>query len=157
MTFTQWLDLGQMQSEFGQFLNTGPYTLAGRVSSEGVFKQTDNRMDLSGTLLCENVRIADQNDHAVSEPKATLACQMAYDKQQEAIFVTSLNAETGFGRLGLNNGQYHLPDKRLDATISAKALNLERLMAFVTLMPDNPLVRQQMQIKGTLRISLWPY
>jgi len=151
VTFSNWVDLGRMQSEFGQFLNTGPYTLKGRFSSDGVVQLAQARIDVSATAQCKNFLIADQQGRSVAEPNMSANCRLSYDRAQDLIQVAAFDWQTGAGRLGLAPSQVNLRNDTIDAGITARAVDLERVQAYADLFNVLP---QGMTLKGRAQSTL---
>ena len=136
--YSEWLDLEKMQSELGQFLDIGDYTLKGQMSGEGVAHLGDSDITLSGTSVFENLDLTVPDGNALSEAQIQLTYDTAYDSEQGLLRLAGLSAKAAWGEIGLQNTRIHLKQDQMQAKVSVQALQLQRLLPYMRVFSSVP-------------------
>ncbi len=134
-------NLAQLQSELGQFVNIGPYQMAGGLASQGTVSVTEKQITATGSAAIENLHVSSQEKGSISEPKADVAFALNLDRENNLLSVNSVQAATGFGRLSVKDAVVPLkkdPTKSLKATILANNLDLGKLKPYAVMFTSLP-------------------
>ncbi|MEK7993400.1 MAG: hypothetical protein AAB403_06300, partial [Planctomycetota bacterium] len=101
LTYNADADLTKLQSELGQFIDFGPYKLAGQFLGKGQVAIKGDKIITTGSSAFSNILLAAQDGNSVSEPKAQIDTAVDYDKKNNAVAIHSVAASTSFGRLSV--------------------------------------------------------
>ncbi|MBN2180896.1 MAG: hypothetical protein JW715_03195 [Sedimentisphaerales bacterium] len=134
-------NLAQLQSELGQFINIGPYQMAGGLASQGTVSITEQKISAKGSAGIENLRLSSQEKGSVSESKADIAFALNLDRNKNILNADSIQADTGFGRINVKNAMVQLNKdwmKSLNATVQANKLDLGKLKPYAVMFASLP-------------------
>jgi len=147
------LDIGKLQSELGQFLDTGKYQLTGNITDAGNVTSKDDVFNIAGQASAENIKITSPEAVTASEPKTQVKYVLAADTKKNLIDLKSLHAEASFGQITIKDSIIPLSEKAespLKVNVSAN-LDLQKLQPFAVLFARLP---KQAQISGTARADI---
>ncbi len=148
LTYNAEADLTKLQSELGQFIDIGPYKLAGQFSGKGQVAIKDDKIVTTGSSAFNNLLLAAQDGNSVSEPKAQIDTAVDYDKKSSVVAIHSVTASTSFGRLSVKDGILALNKDSATPSrlaISANSIDLAKLKPFVVMFASFP---KDMQMAG---------
>jgi hypothetical protein len=155
-------NLAQLQSELGQFIDIGPYQMAGELASQGTVSVTENQITAGGSAAVENLQVSSREKGSISEPKADVAFALNLDRKNNLLSVESVQATTGFGRLSVKDAAVPLKKdstQSLNAAILANNLDLGKLKPYAVMFASLPkemelagIADSQISIKGRQQI-----
>lgn len=141
-------DLTKLQSELGQFIDIGPYEVAGEFQSKGQIAITKDKIATSGASVVKNLHLKSQDGPSVTEPLAEINSTVEIDTKNSIVSIRSVTADASFGQIGIENGVVPLnneSDKSMDINISANQVDLEKVRPFAILFGGFP---EEMQLAG---------
>jgi hypothetical protein len=141
-------DLAQLKAELGQFVDTGPYGIAGQLHSEGQVSTNKDEIKAVGSSLVKELRISSTTGVSAFEPKAELEFSATVKQDKDLLEVDYLRADASFGRLGISDGVLGLDESAkepMKMVVSAKEIDLGKLRPFLVLAGALP---EQMQMSG---------
>ena len=141
-------DLAKLQAELGQFVNIGPYKMAGEIQEAGQISIDENRIAASGSGGIKNLNLSSQEDLSASEPKANIEFAVDMDRQKHFLAVKSVVADTGLGKFSVKDGVVPIGSestKPLNLGISADNVNFEKVRPFAVMFASFP---RDMQLAG---------
>ncbi|MBN2594382.1 MAG: hypothetical protein JXA81_12820, partial [Sedimentisphaerales bacterium] len=134
-------DLTKLQSELGQFIDIGPYQLAGAFLSKGQVSIKDDKIITTGSSVISNLRVDAQDGNSVSEPKAQIDSAVDFDKKNNVVALNSVTARTSFGQVSLKDGVVPLNKdsaQSLHMDVSASNLDLAKIKPFAVMFGSLP-------------------
>ena len=143
--FTEWVDLGLMQAELGRFINMGPLKMAGRFSSNGTAVLAGDQWRVTGTSVCDQLNLINEQGLSLSEPKSQMTYEVSYDAKQQIVSLTSLEASGSFGKVGCDASLINLQTKAAEIQAHVAGLDLDRLTKYGALFNALP---EGMALKG---------
>ena len=153
LTYNADADLTKLQSELGQFINFGPYKLAGQFLGKGQVSIKDDKISTTGSSALSNLRVDAQDGNSVSEPKAQIDTAVDYDKKNNAVAIHSVAASTSFGQLSVKDGVLSLNKDSAQPSrlaISANNIDLAKLKPFLVMFASFPKDSQMAGIADSL-------
>ncbi len=141
-------DLTKLQSELGQFIDIGPYELAGEFQSKGRIAITKDKIATSGASVIKNLSMKSQDGPSVTEPMAEIHSAVEIDTKNGIVSIRSVTADASFGQIGIENGVVPLNSdsgKPMDLDIAANQVDLEKVRPFAILFSSFP---EEMQLAG---------
>lgn len=144
-------DLEKLQSELGQFVNTGSYRLAGRGSSIGQIKSDSGRIAAVGSSQIKELLISSAKGISASEPATDIDFAIAVDKDRTAVDASSIKVNASLGRIDIKNAVLPLnkkSEKTMSLMLSAENIDLGRLQPFAVLFASFP---DKTQMAGTAK------
>jgi hypothetical protein len=148
LTYDADADLTKLQAELGQFVNFGPYKLAGQFAGKGQVAIKGDKIITTGSSAFSNILLAAQDGNSVSEPKAQIDTAVDYDKKNSVVAIHSVAASTSFGRLSVKDGVLSLNKDSAQPSrlaISANGIDLAKLKPFLVMFASFP---KDMQTAG---------
>ena len=148
------VNLAKLQSELGQFLDIGPYSIAGAFTEKGQLSLKDDSVTLTGSGTVKNLNITGPNDVTASMPTAEIAYALDIDKKNSILNVDSVNAETSLGRVSVDKGVVPLGKKAkkpMNLLVKAADVDLAGLRPFSLLF--SPLLKDT-QLAGILESTV---
>ncbi|OHB60835.1 MAG: hypothetical protein A2167_00855 [Planctomycetes bacterium RBG_13_46_10] len=142
------VDLAKLQAELGQFVNIGPYQMAGQLSGKGQVSVKDDKIAAVGSSTVKELRLSSKEGITASEPAADISFNINYDKKSNDLAIGSLNANTSLGQVNLKDAVVPLGKeaaKPVKLLCSAQKINLEKLQPFLVLFASFP---KDMQLAG---------
>jgi len=142
-------NLAKLQSELGQFINIGPYEVAGELLSKGQIAITEDRFVTSGSSVVKNLRLNSQDGPNAFEPKAEINSAIEIDTKNSIVSIRSVTADASFGRVSARDGVVPLSSdsgKSMNLAISAQGVDLEKVRPFAILFASFP---EEMQLAPT--------
>ncbi len=147
-------DLTKLQSELGQFIDIGPYKLAGAFLSKGQISIGQDKIAASASSTLSNLRVDAQDGNSVSEPKAQIDTAIDFDKKTNVIALNSVTARTSFGQLGVKDGVVPMSKdsaQPLRLAPSVSNLDLAKLKPFAVMFASFP---KDIQLAGIAESQL---
>ncbi|UCD00255.1 MAG: hypothetical protein JSW66_10300 [Phycisphaerales bacterium] len=148
LTYNAETDLTKLQSELGQFIDIGPYKLAGQFAGKGQVSIKDDKITTTGSSTLSNLRVDAQDGNSVSEPKAQIDTAVDIDRKNSVVSIRSATAGMSFGRFGVKDGVLSLNKESPQAShlaISASGVDLAKLKPFAVIFASFP---QEVQLAG---------
>jgi len=155
-------NLAQLQSELGQFIDIGPYRMAGGLASQGTVSINEKQIAAAGSAAIENLQISSQEKGSASEPKADIKFALDIDRDNNILNVGSIEAVADFGRLNVEKAVIPLKKDSataLNATIQASNVDLAKLRPFAVMFLSLPkeielagIADSQISVKGEKQI-----
>lgn len=136
--YSEWLDLERMQSELGQFLDLGGYTLRGQMTGEGVAHLGESDVALAGLAVFRDIELAVPDGNSVSERQVQLNYDTAYDWEQGLLRLADLQAKAEWGQIGLQAARLDLKADQMQGELSVKALQLQHLLPYLGVFASAP-------------------
>ena len=143
------VDLSKLQSELGQFIDIGPYQMAGELSSKGQVSIKQDKVTAIGSSQVKNLSLSSAEGVTASEPTADVAFAFDYDKKASVVTINSATANASLGQVSVKDAVLPLGKeaaKPMKLSASAQKINLERLQPFLVLFASFP---PKMQLAGT--------
>jgi len=141
-------DLAKLQSELGQFVDIGPYQMAGELSSNGQVSIKEERITATGSSVVKNLRLSSSEKVTASEPRTDVTFAFDIDRKNNIVTVESLEANASLGKLSIKDAVVPLNEKAtksLELGVSASNVDLKKLQPFAVLFASFP---QDMQLAG---------
>lgn len=142
-------DLGKLQSEFGQFLNTKGLETSGAISINGKIRNLKDKAQISGSSIIKGLLLKRGNKTIISEPKAQLDFSVTAAPGKDIIGLSTVQFKGDSGKITLDESTIPLSEKsteKLELKVSAQGVDLHRIQAFSEL-SGKPV--GQMQLYGT--------
>ena len=153
ITYNAEADLTKLQSELGQFIDFGPYKLAGQFVGKGQVAIKGDKITTTGSSAFSNIVLAAQDGNSVSEPKAQIDTAVDYDKKNSVVAIHSVAASTSFGRLSVKDGVLALNKESTQPSrlaISANSIDLAKLKPFLVMFASFPKDSQMAGVADSL-------
>ena len=147
-------DLAKLQSELGQFVKIGEYTMAGELIGKGRISVTEDKVTASGSSTVANLLLSSRDRQSVSEPMADIGFAVNIDKKTNILTVDSASVNASFGRVDVSSGLVPLDansTQPLGATLSARNVDLEKLLPFGVMFGSLP---KEMELSGIANSTL---
>jgi len=144
------VDLAKLQSELGQFVDIGPYQMAGELSSKGQVSIKDERITVVGSSVVKELRLSSKEGVTASEPMADATFAIDYDNKAGVVTINSVQTNASLGQVSVKDAVLPLNKEKetvkpLKFTASAQKINLEKLQPFMVLFASFP---KDMQLAG---------
>jgi len=143
------VDLAKLQSELGQFVDIGPYQMAGELSSKGQVSIKEDKIAAVGSSVVKELRLSSKEGITASEPTGDVAFAFDYDKKASVVTINSATANASLGQVSVKDAVLPLGKeaaKPMKLSAVAQKINLEKLQPFLVLFASFP---PQMQLAGT--------
>ncbi|MFB0524377.1 MAG: hypothetical protein ACETVZ_02480 [Phycisphaerae bacterium] len=143
------VDLSKLQSELGQFMDIGPYQMAGELSSKGQVSIKEDKITTAGSSVVKNLSLSSAEGVTASEPMADVAFAFDYDKKASVVTINSATANASLGQVSVKDAVLPLGKeaaKPMKLAASANNVDLEKLQPFLVLFASFP---SKMQLVGT--------
>jgi len=148
LKYNGYVDLAKLLSELGQFVDLGPYKIAGEIFEQGTLSAGKNKITGVGSAQVKNLSITSTDGVTAQEPMAEVKFAFGFDWQTNVLTFDSFEANAGLGQVNIGQAiltigeKLRLP-KHLD--ISAKNIDLGKVKPFVVLFTSLP---QETQLAG---------
>ncbi|KPL22126.1 MAG: hypothetical protein AMJ75_08665 [Phycisphaerae bacterium SM1_79] len=142
------IGLAQLQSELGQFINIGPYQIAGAFSSKGQISIGKSKIAAVGSSALENLRLSSAEGVTASEPMAEIAFAFNIDWENNILTLDSVEANAGLGNISTKGAVLPMNKnaaKPIELTVFANTIDLQKLRPFAVLFASLP---QDTQLSG---------
>jgi len=142
------VDLAKLQSELGQFIDIGPYQIAGAFSGKGQISINKSKIAAVGSSALKDLRLSSSEGVTASEPMVTVAFAVNIDGENKLITLDSIEANASLGNVSVKDAVLPMNKdaaKPMDLTILANKMDLEKLKPFAVLFAALP---QDMQLSG---------
>jgi hypothetical protein len=152
------VDLAKLLSELGQFVDLGPYKIAGEISEQGTLSVNKDKITGVGSSQVKNLSITSTDGVTAQEPMADINFAFAMDRQSNVLTLSSMEAKSSLGQVNIEQAIF--PIRRVAATarqvgekqqvpmhldISAKNIDLGKAKPFAVLFASLP---QETQLAG---------
>jgi hypothetical protein len=147
-------DLAKLQTELGQFVDFGPYKIAGTFASNGNVSLGEENYSANGSVQLDNLLFSAKEKGSVTEPKATVDFDLSLDKKNDVLTAQTLKANAGFGQFSANGACVPLKTdsaEQLKATILASNVDLSKLKPYAIMFASLP---KEMQLSGIAQSEL---
>jgi hypothetical protein len=134
-------DIARMQSEFGQFVDIGPYKIAGQMTEAGQISLNDKTISLSASSTVKGLNITGPNNVTASVPTGEATYTFNYDRDSSILDINSLVAGMDFGRINIKDAVVPLKKEMSEVfnmTVNAQQINLDKLRPFAVLFGGIP-------------------
>lgn len=148
------VDLASLQDELGQFVDLGPYKIAGHISSKTQISGDKNKISLTGLSTVKDLQLSSDKNESISQDKIDISFSLFINTNKNILSIKSVRAEADFGSIGLEDTI--LPLKKAAGPVRMKILadriDLEKLRPFAVFFGFLP---QEMQIYGTAKSQVF--
>jgi hypothetical protein len=134
------VNLQVLQSELGAFISLGRYQIAGQLASTGQVSIGDKTTDLVGSLQARQLVLA-ADGNSVSTPQATADFALGLNRQQQAMSIDTLSADTGFGTINVNKATIPLAQGSptpLNLKVAVDKLDLSKIKPYASFFASFP-------------------
>ncbi len=134
-------DMARLQSEFGQFVDIGPYKIAGQLTEAGEVSLNDKTITLSASSTVKGLNITGPNNVTASVPTGEATYALNYDRENSILNINSLDAGMSFGRVNIKDAVVPLKketSKAFDMIVNAQQIDLGKLRPFAVLFGGVP-------------------
>jgi len=141
------VDLAKFQNELGQFVNTGPYKLAGSFTAKTQVSVKEDKIAAAGTSSVKEFRLTSTDGSSAYEPAADLSFNTVVDRKGNFLDIDSLNLAASFGNIGTKSAVLPLGEnaaKPINLPVSAK-IDLQKIQPFAVMLAFFP---KDMQLAG---------
>ncbi len=147
------VNLVKLQSELGQFVDIGPYKIAGELLSEGKVSSAKDKITAVGSFVVKELRLSSKDGTSAVEPKADIAFAVGIERDKGVLNVDFIKANASFGQVDIKDAV--LPfgketKKNMSLPVSVK-LDLQKLQPFAVLFGT---LSKEMQLAGTVESSI---
>jgi len=135
------VDLEKLLSEFGQFVDLGPYKIAGEISEQGTLSIGKDKVTGVGSAQVKNLSITSTDGVTAQEPMADMKFAFALDRQTKILTFDSLQANASLGQVNIERAVYPIgpePKVPMNLDISAKNVDLGKVKPFAVLFASLP-------------------
>jgi len=142
------VDLEKLLSEFGQFVDLGPYKIAGEISEQGTLSVGKDKVTGVGSAQVKKLSITSTAGVTAQEPMADIKFAFAMDRQTKILTFDSLQANASLGQVNIERAVYPIgkkPKVPMNLDISAKNIDLGKAKPFAVLFASLP---QETQLAG---------
>ena len=142
------VDLGKLLSEFGQFVDLGPYKIAGEISEQGTLSVGKDKVTGVGSAQVKKLSITSTDGVTAQEPMAEIKFAFGFDRQSNVLTFDSFEANASLGQINIEQAVYPIgpkPTVPMHLDISAKNIDLGKAKPFAVLFASLP---QETQLAG---------
>jgi len=142
------VDLEKLLSEFGQFVDLGPYKITGEISEQGTLSVNKDKITGVGSSQVKNLSITSTDGVTAQEPMADIKYAFAMDRQTKILTFDSFEANASLGQVNIEQAVYPIgpkPTVPMHLDISAKNIDLAKAKPFAVLFASLP---QETQLAG---------
>jgi len=142
------IDLSKLQSELGQFVDTGQYTIAGELLSKGIVSSNKDKIIAVGSSEIKNLRLSSAEAVTAFEPKADINFALSLLPDENILNIDKIQANATLGRFDIKDAVLPLgkkAQKPMKLTVSANDIDLQKLQPFAVMFASFP---RQMQLAG---------
>jgi hypothetical protein len=135
------VDLAKLQSELGQFVDTGEYKMSGQVSSSGEISGSREKIAAVGTSQVRNFSLSSKEGTSAFEPKADMDFSVTVKPDTGIVDVNFVRAKATLGEVYVENSVVPFGDKagrRLELAVSARDIELRKAQPFAGLFVSFP-------------------
>ncbi|MFQ6034995.1 MAG: hypothetical protein ACE5NM_03995 [Sedimentisphaerales bacterium] len=143
------VDLSKFQSELGQFIDIGPYQMAGQLESRGQVSIKQDKITAIGSSQVKNLTLSSTEGVTASEPTAEAAFSFDIDWKNNIVTIDSIEANASLGQVTMKDAVVPFNKKAtkpMNLVASAQKIDLEKLQPFMVLFASFP---PKMQLAGT--------
>ena len=154
LKYTANVNLAGLQAELGQFINIGPYKIAGELFSEGEISGSKDKISVAGSSAVKNLRLTSAEGVSAFEPKADIDFSVIADTAKHIVDVNFIKAEASLGEVTIKDSVLPLGKKAkkpMDLVVSANDVDLAKLQPFAVLFASFP---KEMQLAGTAQSDI---
>lgn len=135
ISYQQHWDLAAMQRELGSFLDLGPWTYAGVVTTQGTLTQENGPWSLGGTGAITDLQITDPNGRQAGEAKFKFSHEIIFDPNAATPFRGDVQVQSRLANVTLSPGPAPTDDPRASAwRLSCRDLDLARCQSFAVVL-----------------------
>lgn len=142
------IDLARLQSELGQFVDTGEYRIGGELSSRGEVSIKEKKIAATGTSTVRNLRLSSAEGVIASEPTADVDFSVDIERDKNILHVASLDAKASLGEVSVKDALLPLGKEAaqpIKLTVVANRVDLAKVQPFAVLFASLP---KEMQLAG---------
>ncbi len=148
LKYDGYVDLEKLLSEFGQFVDLGPYKITGEISEQGTLSVGKNKITGAGSAQVKNLSITSTDGVTAQEPMAEVNFDFAMDRQSNVLTLNSMEVKSSLGQVNTEQAVYPIgpkPTVPMQLDISAKNIDLGKAKPFAVLFASLP---QETQLAG---------
>ncbi len=142
------VNLEKLLSEFGQFVDLGPYKIAGEISEQGTLSIGKDKVTGVGSAQVKKLSITSTAGVTAQEPMAEVKFAFAMDRQTKVLTFDSLQANASLGQVNIEQATLPIGEKSqvpMNLDISAKNIDLGKAKPFAVLFASLP---QETELAG---------
>ena len=148
LSYTSQVDLGKLQTELQQFVDLGPYQMAGELFSKGQVSIKKEKITAVGSSQFKNLSFSSTEGVTASEPLTDMAFAFDIEPQNNIVIVHSIKATATVGNVTIKQATLPLNKKAakpMALAASADSIDLAKLQPFAVLFASLP---QKTQLAG---------
>lgn len=141
-------DLAKLQSEMGQFVDTGKYQMAGRFQGSGDVSILPEKITTSGSSKINDLKLTSPEGLTASEPGVDFEYAVDFDRKQNVVDISSAKTSAGFGQISVKDGVIPLSSeaaKPMSLLVDVTDFDLAKIRPFAIMFASFP---AKMQIAG---------
>jgi hypothetical protein len=94
LKYDGYVDLEKLLSEFGQFVDLGPYKITGEISEQGILSVSKDKITGVGSSQVKNLSITSTDGVTAQEPMAEVNFDFAMDRQSNVLTLNSMEVKS---------------------------------------------------------------
>ena len=148
LKYDGYVDLEKLLSEFGQFVDLGPYKITGEISEQGILSVSKGKITGVGSSQVKNLSITSTDGVTAQEPMAEVNFDFAMDWQSNVLTLNSMEIKSSLGQVNTEQAILPIGEKPqvpMHLAISAKNIDLGKAKPFAVLFASLP---QETQLAG---------
>jgi len=148
LNYNGYVDLAKLLSELGQFIDLGPYKIAGEISEQGTLSVSKDKITGAGSSQVKNLSVTSTDGVTAQEPMADINFAFAIDRQSNVLTFSSMEAKSSLGQVDIEQAIFPIGEKPqvpMHLDISAKNIDLGKARPFAVLFTSLP---QETQLAG---------
>lgn len=148
------INLEGLQSDLGQFIDTGGYKMAGEFFSKGTISGTKDEIAVAGSSEIKDLHLISTKGVSAFEPMADVSFSVTAEPGKSIVNVGFIEANASFGQVGVKDAVLPLSKKAtrpMRLAVSAKEVDLAKIQPFMVLFASFP---KEMQLAGTAQSSI---
>jgi len=142
-------NLERLQSDLGQFIDTGRYKVAGELFSKGTISGRKDEIAVAGSCEIKDLRLSSTGRVSAFEPMANVSFSVIAEPDKSIVNVDFIKANASIGEVSIEDAVLPLnkkATKSMRLAVSAKKIDLARIQPFMVLFASFP---KEMQLAGT--------
>ena len=142
------INLANLQSELGQFIDIGQYKMSGELSANGDASIGKEKITTSGSSTVKNLGLSSAEGVNAAEPMANITYSVAAEPNKGILNIGSIKANASLGEVNINNAVVPLnkkAQKPMQLAVSASKVDLQKVKPFAVLFGSFP---KEMQLAG---------
>jgi len=148
------VDLERLQAELGQFVDIGPYKVAGEFIGKGEVSSTKAGITANGNSSLKNLKLSSDKGKSAFEPMAEVNFDFNIDRNKKILDVETLKANASFGQIDIKEATFPLDkesEQPVRMEVEGRGIDMEKLGQFAVLFGAFP---EEMKLSGIAESKL---